>query len=78
MANYYWTTATWGENPVHDNWQEIVSAANARIDDYIEEYGLDPDTDADQIKDFSDLLAEDWLTLDLLPEELRKDDDDAV
>lgn len=71
MKNFYWNRETWGENEIPENWQEIADAAKTEIDSYIAEYGLESYRDYEQIKSFSDLLAENWLTLDELPEGLK-------
>lgn len=71
MQKFYWSRKTWGENPLPENWQVIAEAAKREIDGYISENELDRYTDFEQIKAFSDLLAENWLTLDELPEDLK-------
>ena len=72
MRKFYWSAETWGTDYPPENWREICDAANEKIDAYIKEYGLDPyeDLDYEQICYFSEVLAENWITQGLLPEEL--------
>lgn len=58
MANYYWNENSWGTDYPPQNWTVIVDAANSMIDDYIKTENLDPELDADDIKDHSESLWE--------------------
>lgn len=73
MQRFYWSAETWGAAYPPENWREVCDAANAKIDEYIEEYGLDPyeNLDREQICYFSEVLAENWITLGLMPKELE-------
>lgn len=71
MANYYFTAESWGSDYAPENWEEICSAANDLIDQYIAENELDPELDADQIADWSGRLFEAWITNEQLPEDLH-------
>lgn len=73
MNGYYWSDETWGPDYPPENWEEICRVANNKIDEYIVEYGLYPykDLDYEQICYFSEVLAENWITQGLLPEELE-------
>lgn len=53
---YYWSAESWGAYYPPENESEIVYVANSWIDDYITENDLDPITDAEQIKRFSEKL----------------------
>lgn len=58
MANYYWNENSWSADYPPQNWTDIVDAANSMIDAYIKSENLDPESDTDTIKNYSESLWE--------------------
>lgn len=53
MKNYYWTLDAWGADYPPENADEIIDAANEKIDAFIE---ANPDADEEQIAAYSEKL----------------------
>lgn len=77
MASYYWDSESWGSFYPPENWEEIVNAANSKIDEYIEKNNLDPDDDRDddEIRNYSSYLWEIWVVQNKFPEEVTEDEE---
>lgn len=57
MKNYYWSLESWGADYPPENADEIIDAANEKIDAFIAE---NPDADEDMIAAYSEKLWEEY------------------
>lgn len=63
MKHYqiYWNSESWGGDCPPENWEGICSAANAMIDDYINNHKIDVDNlTGDEEAEFDSFLRELW------------------
>lgn len=61
MKNYYWNIESWGEAYPPENADEIIDAANEKIDAFI---AANPDADDSEIFEYSGRLWEDYCQYD--------------